>query len=691
MPVIAPLALLGLLFLPLVVGLYILRLRRPQRTVSSTILWQHLVRDVEANAPWQRLRRSLLLLVQLLLVAALAILAARPFGERPAGLSRDVVLVMDASASMSATDVFPDRLAGARKAALEALADLPADGRVSVIAAGNAARVVANEVRDRSRLTEILKGIEPTSAATDLADALKLAGALAARAQGAEIMVVTDDALAAAPDVRLAAPVRVVTVGRDRHNQAIVALAVRADASGVKRSVFVSIANLDVERAERRLEVLADGVTVNARELVLDALRRTEVTIDELPPGTRTVEARLFAPAEGSDSVDQLALDDHAWAIVPPDRLQRILLVGPGNVYLQNALALLPNVELYGSTPEDYAGTTGKELFDLVVFDGYLPAELPPKPILAIAPPRSSPLGTVAGSIAQPSIGQAVPDEPLLRQVDLTRVHVNEAQRMELPPWARSVIPGPRSAPLLYSGVREGLPTAVLAFDLRQSDLPLQVAWPILAANITGELLGLDPTRTEPVAPGAPVQLSLPTGASALRVTEPDGESVELSPAGTGAASVTFVGTTETGIYRVEAIFPPGASPTASPSASETATPGTSPTGSPGASPSSSSAGPAGGPPQEVEQLFAVDLFDPDESNIAPGDGSRLEALGTAATGGGKTGLARDEWWVPLALIALGLLLIEWVVYERDGARRLAAGLTGGLGRPRPAIRRRGS
>src|SRR6266540_6414821 len=152
MPFAAPLALLGLLFLPAVVAMYLLKLRRDEAVVPSTLLWTRLVADVEANAPWQKLRRSLLLLLQLLLVVALALLAARPFLERPAGLARDLVLVIDASASMSATDVAPDRLAVAKTRAIEALRDLPAGGRVSVIAAGRTAKVVANGTDDMARV-----------------------------------------------------------------------------------------------------------------------------------------------------------------------------------------------------------------------------------------------------------------------------------------------------------------------------------------------------------------------------------------------------------------------------------------------------------------------------------------------------------------------------------------------------------
>jgi hypothetical protein len=695
-PFLAPLGLLGLLFVPLVVAFYILRLRRPQRTISSTVLWQKLVRDVEANAPWQRLRRSLLLLLQLLLVVALAFVVARPFSERPAGLSRDVVLVVDASASMSATDVFPDRLRAAKRAALEALADLPADGRVSVIAAGTSARVVANEATERSRIAAAIDSIAPQTTAADLADALKLAGALAARARGAEIVVVTDDnegeaaRLPAGADstgsaLRVDAPVRVITIGRDRHNQAIVALAVRADPSGVKRTVFVSVANLDTERVSRRLQLLADDVPVTARDLELDALRRTEVVIDELPAGTRIVEARLgpagdAAAAAADPNADRLALDDRAWAIVPSERLRRILLVGPGNVYLQNALSLLPNVELYGATGEDYAGTTGKELFDLIVFDGYLPAELPGKPILAIAPPRSSALGDVDGTLELPAIGQLPSQEPLLRSVDLTRLHVAEAQKLTLPPWARVVIPGPESAPLLYSGLRQGLPTAVLAFDLRKSDLPLQVAWPVLAANLAGELLGLDSAATEPLAPGTPVDLPLPAGAGAVRVTQPDGTTLELAPGGRGASTVTYVATDQLGVYHSEPVYPPGVTPAGRP---ETPSEGASPTST---AASSGASGEASASAASGTVDFAVDLFDAEESNIAPGDGSRITAVGTAGAGTSEPGLARSEWWIPLALLALVLLLLEWLVYERDGARRLRASLGEIVRRPRHAI-----
>ena len=679
MGLLAPLALIGLLTVPIIVAFYMLRLRRPERPVSSTYLWQQLVRDVEANAPWQRLRRSLLLLLQLLLAVLLAFVVARPFSEHPAGLARDLVLVIDASASMSSTDVFPDRLTAAKRAALEQMAQVPSDGRVSVVAAGDTARVVANEATDRGRIGQAIESIQPSTSASDLTDALKLANSLAKRARGAEVLVITDDAGSTMPAVSVEVPVRVVTVGRERDNQAIAALAVRADPSGLKRTLFASVANYSAQIVVRRLQILADGTSVTARDLVLDPLTRADVVIDELPYGTRVVEARLTA-AKGADAAgvdpssgppDFLPLDDAAWAIVPPDRLRRVLLVGPGNAYIQNAFALLPNVELYGATADEYAATTGKELFDLVVFDGWLPPELPRKPILAFAPPATSPLGVVTGTLDEFGMGQLPVDDPILRGVDLTRLHIAQTQGMELPAWARAVIPG-SDGPLLYAGAREGLATAVFAFDIRQSDLPLQIAWPIMVSNLAGELLGLSAQALDPMAPSSPVDIPIATDSLGVRVTLPDGSVEQLPPGATGASSVTFVSTRQLGVYRAEVIPPP--TPSGSVGASQSPTPQPTASGDPAT------------PTADEPLLFAVDLFSAEESNIRPGDGARIAALGsTASPDQAAPGVARDELWPLIAALTLFFLLVEWLVYERDGARRLLKGLRHGVRRPRTA------
>jgi hypothetical protein len=82
---------------------------------------------------------------------------------------------------------------------------------------------------------------------------------------------------------------------------------------------------------------------------------------------------------------------------------------------------------------------------------------------------------------------------------------------------------------------------------------------------------------------------------------------------------------------------------------------------------------------------FAVDLFDVDESTIAPGNGAAIEALGTERPAGAGAAAdrpaARDELWVPILLVVLALLLVEWLVYERDALARIRRGFAARLGR----------
>jgi hypothetical protein len=703
MPFATPLALIGLLFVPAVIAMYLLKLRRDEAVVPSTLLWTRLVADVEANAPWQKLRRSLLLLLQLLLVIALAVLAARPFLERTAGLARDIVLVMDTSASMAATDVVPDRLTAAKQVAIEALKELPTGGKVSVIAADRSARIVVNESSDLSRIRQAIEGIPVTQSRGDLGDALELASKLAARSGDAQVLVATDAALATKPTGRVNAPIKVLPVGRDRKNQAIVALAVRTAPSAVTRSVFISVANLDLVQAARRLEVWGDDRLLEVRDVRLDPQARTDVIIDDLAREVRTVEVRLIgADPAVTGAPDQLAADDKAWAVVPPDRTRLVLIVGEGDPYLETALSYLPDVELFGVPPAEYGAQTERKdgrPWDLVVFEDYLPATLPKTPVLAIAPPRTSPLGEVSGTLKDPGIGTIDPDEPVLRFVDLSTTHISQAAKLTTPSWARTIISGPRGAPLLYSGTRDGINQAVLAFEPRRSDLPLQVAFPILLANLTGELLGSSTAPTEAVAPGTPVQLVIPSGAKGLSVTRPDGTVTELVPGTTAgsSASVTFAGTDLLGVYTVTPIADatssggPSSGASSAPSGQPvSAAPSTRPIGSPAAS----------GGPLAVDPLspvrFVVDLFDVDESTIAPGSPATLIALGSSpdaspAPGTGGSGgstaaerpTTRDELWIPIVLGILAFLCVEWALYHRDGVVKLRRALGERLGRAR--------
>src|SRR5271168_1834211 len=143
-----------------IIALYFLKLRRRPVRVPSTILWRRSLEDLHVNSLFQRLRRNLLLFLQLLAVALAMLALAGPRLKGTAGQGQRFVLLIDNSASMAATDVAPSRLAKAKQAAKKVVAEMDSDDLAMVIKFGEKAQVVSNYTGDRRMLAQRIDAIE---------------------------------------------------------------------------------------------------------------------------------------------------------------------------------------------------------------------------------------------------------------------------------------------------------------------------------------------------------------------------------------------------------------------------------------------------------------------------------------------------------------------------------------------------
>ena len=646
---------------PVIIAMYLLKLRRTEQVVSSVYLWRRMVRDLEANAPWQRLRRNLLLILQLLFLALLILALARPFSWAAGASSQALILILDTSASMAATDVSPSRFEAAKATARGLVDGQSDDSRVTVITASDGAQVAVASSQDRRQIHQAIDGVQVGTGGSNLTAALELASAIAARQPETEILVLSDGRVNLPERLAVKGHVRYLPVGQSGDNQAISTLSLEPAPSGEDMTAFIQVTNYGQEPAERRLSLNANGGLVNVYDLEIPAGELKAVVADGLPSDTRVLEAGL----EGGDA---LPLDDRAWAVYRDQQPASVTLVTEGNLFLETGLALLPGLEVTTIRPEDYEEgwkdgrledrKTGSEAGDetnrptfqpsnLTIFDTYVPtstATLPAGNLLFVAPARSTELFTVTGVVDQPLPRPVDAADPLLEHVNLAEVGILDAARIPTPTWARPVIAGDPSTgseqtvdteatPLLFAGVVDGRRVAVLAFDLRRSDLPLQVAFPLLLANLTGWLApgsgGDLPTQ---VAPGTAVAITPPPEAEAATVTRPDGSTVRLMPEGGGTV---FGDTEQLGVYEVAWDYP--------------------------GSLEEDGAGRA---------RFAVNLSSPQESDVRPATALAVPGTDEGAADEGPQ-RARREWWRPLALIALTLLITEWLVYHRASLARL--------------------
>src|SRR5258708_8894568 len=226
-----PLALALGITLPIVVIFYLLKVRRRDEEVSSTFLWNDVSADVAADEPLQRLKWSLLLILQLLALALITGAVARPFNEQTGQKPVQAVLLLDGSASMQATDVAPSRFAKAVDAARTTLSQLPENSMATAILVAAHPQVLVAATQDRRQVEKALLDAQPSGAAADMREALLLARSLGGDPAARRIFLFTDGAFTLPPDLPDdLGSVEVVPVGQpNTGNLAVTTIATRPD------------------------------------------------------------------------------------------------------------------------------------------------------------------------------------------------------------------------------------------------------------------------------------------------------------------------------------------------------------------------------------------------------------------------------------------------------------------------------
>ncbi|HEX7898962.1 MAG TPA: BatA and WFA domain-containing protein, partial [Planctomycetota bacterium] len=214
-----------------IVALYFLKMRRRRVQVASTWLWRKSINDLRVNAPFQRLRKSLLLLLQLLLVILGALALARPSGKAAPPEHKRWAILIDRSASMRMKDVAPSRLEKAKALALQAVKEGGPDDEFMVVAFSSRAQILSPMTGDRGAVERAIDGVEPTDAPTRIQEAYRLAASALEGAKLREIVVLSDggvEPIQGAEDI----PLRYVPVGGKPRNAAVTALDVRRPSKG---------------------------------------------------------------------------------------------------------------------------------------------------------------------------------------------------------------------------------------------------------------------------------------------------------------------------------------------------------------------------------------------------------------------------------------------------------------------------
>jgi hypothetical protein len=597
--------LLGLI--PLVVILHLLRAAANRQLVPSAFLWRELGRDPEVARRWRPPRPTLVLLLQILAITAAAFALSMPRLTTPPG--RHVVVVLDASGSMLATDERPTRFDEAVRRARLLLATLAPTDVATIVRAGPRPRPVATAV-DSVAAQGALGQVRPGGGTAAMREALFVASDLARRQQdrAAEIVVYSDGAFTDPGDLSaLGVTTRFEIVGRETANRAVTGLSVARQPGGPgTQSAVARLANYGDQPARVGLSLFVDDVLSDRRDVDLAAKGQT-VAAFEVPAGVRRVAVKL----SGGDA---LAADDFAEVSVDIGFVRRVLLVTRRPEALERALKAIPDLKVDTVSPDRYDGSGA----EIVVLDGVVPPTLPSGQLIVVNPPPDQKLLPIRNEIQGVQFSDFDPRHPLLQAIDLSAVRLAKATPFQTPSWARVVAEAP-GGPLILEGRETGRSVIGLGFEPSASGIDRMIAFPLLVANAVSFLGGGDLAPS--LVPGRTVSLPVAPGVTGITLETPDGEQLRLPQ--------------EQGSVRLEEIEVPGRYVIREMGAG------------------------AGEP-----RIFAVNVADDAESSIAP---RPRQAVTVPPKPGDDRIVTPLEIWPYLVGGALLLLVFEWWRFGRRG------------------------
>ncbi|MGB8353702.1 MAG: BatA and WFA domain-containing protein [Chthoniobacteraceae bacterium] len=495
MTLLTPFALWFLTIIPVIVLLYLLKLKRRQVQVSTLIFWQRVLQENRRRALFQRLRQWLSLLLHLLIFLLILFALAKPEFDRFVKNGASTVLVLDARARMQAVEKNGETRFEKAKKLLTAYTSRAGDqNQMALLVAHGSAEVVIPFTGDEKVFQQAIAKLEPSDASGDLDGVIRLADELlASRGGPGRIVLFTDTPMQIADHK---AQLETVPVGSSLNNLAITRFATRAlPASPQTAQVLLETHNFGDKAVAGNVELYFDRRLIDVKPFTLQPGGHKTDTFSSVPiagPNSRGwLTARL-------DTADPLACDNEAYAVLPNHEPSHVLLVTRGNWFIEKMLASDDLLKFDLLTPDAFRPEMAKD-FDAVILDNVLPDGLNLQNaqgnFLFIS---KTPFASGVKPIDQPLITDVDASSPLMRMVNLKNVTFLRATEIPLPEsgggWNFNSPLRSFDHPLVISGSRKINGTdqrmAAFAFDIADSDLPLRVAFPLLMSNTLEWLAG---------------------------------------------------------------------------------------------------------------------------------------------------------------------------------------------------------
>ncbi len=672
-----------------IIALYILKLRRRREPVSTLMFWEQLFKERQTTSLFQRLKHLLSLLLQLLFLLLLVLAVARPQFAFMTKSARQLILIVDHSASMNAVlELEPEnptsetRLDSAKEQALQIVQQLRFMDEMTIISCHTLPVIHTPFTNHQKTLREAIESIKPTDIKTDIKPAVDLAYSVAETKPNPEIIVMSDfhsvqeqlitqfqDTLTENETTeedqqeQKKIKLHLIRIGEKSDNVGITQFRVRKSiVNAFDYETLLTVVNASDEEKQCSVELYFNDNLFDVRPYTL-------------APGEKKSEIFSNFAFEGGelkavlDIQDILITDNVAYATLPKRELISALLVTNENPFLEKALSVDEKLDLTITTPEEYESSALTA--EVVIFDRYSPNTLDDGNYMFIYPPKNNEtpeenavkpeiVWNIGNPLDTPIITDWERTHPVLRHVHLENVLIGEAYHIT-PPSTAQVLARSFDSPVIFVDVTPNRKIVFAAINILESDLPLRIAFPVIMANTiqwfqqkqgmeeyhlhTGEVLRykVEPQITQDTETEQETETTVENTQETVKITGPGEETWDIPIEND---EMIFDNTQRAGFYALSISEQATTDITDKPNTEKPDEPTTDEAET-----------------EEPEQVWAVNLASETESHIDIVE--EIEDLITDAEILSGSSLFRYPPWIYLVFFAVILTVVEWFLYQR--------------------------
>lgn len=499
-----------LITIPLLVLLYILKRKYREEVISSTLLWNEVYKNTRANTPWEKLRKNIMLLLQIIILLLLIFSLMKPFLNFGGKSYKNIILLIDNTASMSAEYGDGTRLEEGKKLAKEFLASTKDDTNTYIISYDGDSKLLQNGDFNKEISNEIISEISQSYNTGDISESLSFIKAIGEGIEEEYEVIAFTDKDFSLGDV----------------NGKIVSLA--------NSGVNASIDNVSHKFLEDKVRVIATVTNRGSGDYAGDfslydgeeLLSVTSLELKESENRTLTFDLPTIKSEvlKGELSRKDMILEDNTYNhVVGKKKVNKVLIVTEQNLFLEKAFSSIENTEVYKTNST--SNLTSADKYDLYVFDNVTPDVMPSEGSLLFINPSSNEYFNVIsggeGGEAKAVIGEV---SKYLEDTTFTAAKYNS---IEIPYYGRGFLNIDEDY-IGFKGEVDGRKITALSFDLHDSDFPLKKEFPILVYDLGENMISSGMVYKSNFKSGDKIIARGLSSENNILLTYPNGETLEL-------------------------------------------------------------------------------------------------------------------------------------------------------------------